>query len=136
MKEFIKKSIQLHEPERQKVIRNKFYKQLYSSGNSNFDDALNKSLLKLQENEITCLPPLKNIRDYYTRNLNLKYKNTNDDDSNIFQIYKMTFNNELFLRYDNKNKDRRILLFYKNSTLNYLKRSKMLHCDGTFYTAP
>ncbi|KAG0440968.1 hypothetical protein DMUE_1388, partial [Dictyocoela muelleri] len=67
MKEFIKKSLHWHEPERQKVIRNKFYKQLYSSENSNFDDALNKSLLTLQENEITCLPPLKNIRDYYTR---------------------------------------------------------------------
>lgn len=66
---------------------------------------------------------------------NTLYQNTNEN-MEILESYKFTFQNNLFLQYDNKDSKRRILIFYTNSNLEILQRSNIWLCDGTFYTAP
>ncbi|KAG0437482.1 hypothetical protein DMUE_3662 [Dictyocoela muelleri] len=68
----------------------------------------------------------------------MKYKTKNDydNDNDILNIYKYTFDNKLFLQYDNGSDKRRIIIFYKDENLKILENSKILLCEGTFYTAP
>lgn len=50
--------------------------------------------------------------------------------------YSMTSNNKIFLGYDNKSVDRRVIIFFSNKAFRILKESKDWFCDGTFKSSP
>ena len=53
-----------------------------------------------------------------------------------YKKYSLTNEGELFLRYDNKNNTKRILVFMSQCGIDWLRESLKNHGDGTFSSAP
>lgn len=58
-------------------------------------------------------------------------------DINIIHPYDQTLQNENFLQFDSGINDRnRLMIFYSRPALEWLARSRIIYCDGTFKTVP
>ena len=53
-----------------------------------------------------------------------------------YKKYSLTNEGELFLRFDNNNNDKRILVFMSQCGIDWLRESLRNHGDGTFRSAP
>ncbi|KAG0437236.1 hypothetical protein DMUE_3805 [Dictyocoela muelleri] len=79
---------------------------------------------------------IRNIQIYNTRQKNLKFYLKNENDDEILEMYKNTFNNEKFLQYEKKCRHNRISIFYTFELLKILCNSEIICIDATFFTAP
>ncbi|KAG0438000.1 hypothetical protein DMUE_3363 [Dictyocoela muelleri] len=128
-----------HENEFSKIIRLEFngkIKNIAVRTNLNFDNALISATEGMKKDDLIKIGNLNNIRDYFIKSrksINELPKNEND---NILEMYKYTFDNNIFLQYSDLNDGEKLMIFITNENLNILSKSKVWLGDGTFYTAP
>ncbi|KAG0436077.1 hypothetical protein DMUE_4396, partial [Dictyocoela muelleri] len=122
-----------------KIVRLKVHNIIKKTLGKNrpvFDDAIIESCRDLDNEEKKLIGSRDNLRDYFVKRINAKYKKSDSDDLELLQIYKYTFDHKLFLQFDNLNKDDRIIIFSVEENLKILEKSSIWLCYGKFFTTP
>ncbi|KAG0427305.1 hypothetical protein DMUE_5912, partial [Dictyocoela muelleri] len=125
-----------HEHETKRLTRMKINKIIKEARNDEFNDIVGNFYEKLTYDEKKEIPNIRNLQIYNTRRNRITNELKNENDLEILEIFKNTFNNETFLQYDNKSLKNRIIIFYTDDILNILKKSQIICMDATFFTAP
>ncbi|KAG0425309.1 hypothetical protein DMUE_6043, partial [Dictyocoela muelleri] len=93
--------------------------------------------LELNENDEKYLNKIDNMRDYFVRIRNKKFKNNENNNDEILEMYKYTFSKKEFLQFDTGfDSEERIIIFYTLANVEILKKSIVWLGDGTFYSSP
>ncbi|KAG0441854.1 hypothetical protein DMUE_0745 [Dictyocoela muelleri] len=120
-----------------KIRVNRQLKKSATESTENFENTLLQATHNLNENDFSHLNKIDNMRDYFTRMRNKKFNNNKNEDIEILEMYKYTFDNNIFLQYDNGyGNEERIIIFYTNNNLKILEKSNLWLGDGTFYISP
>ncbi|KAG0438472.1 hypothetical protein DMUE_3067 [Dictyocoela muelleri] len=106
-----------HPNDKERITKIKVNSQLKKSdaeSTENFENTLLQATHDLNDEDFSDLYKIHNMHDYFTRIRNKKFNNNKKQDSEILEMYKYTFDNNIFLPYDNghDNEERIIIFFY------------------------
>ncbi|KAG0435629.1 hypothetical protein DMUE_4630, partial [Dictyocoela muelleri] len=139
MDEILGRTKHYHDNDLKRITRIKINKSLKSQNglkNEDFENIIGNAYEKLSIEEKKTMPNIRNIQIYNTRQKNFKFDLKNENDDEMLEMYKNTFNNIKFLQYDNKCRRNRIIIFYTLELLKILCNSEIICIDATFFTAP
>ncbi|KAG0440202.1 hypothetical protein DMUE_1911 [Dictyocoela muelleri] len=128
-----------HQEEKSKITRldiNNKLKEVALTTNENFDNALISVTEGIDLKNLKNISNINSLRDYFVRRRKSKNLPLITNNDNILEMYKYTFDNELFLQYINNSNENGLIIFSTEYNLNILKKSKIWLCDATFYTSP
>ncbi|KAG0442705.1 hypothetical protein DMUE_0071 [Dictyocoela muelleri] len=132
----LKENNHYHEHETKRLTRMKINQSIKDFTNEDFNDIMGNVYEKLTIDEKKEIPNIRNLQIYNTRKKSKNSELKNENDLEILEIYKNTFDNKAFLQYDNKSVKNRLIIFYTDELFKILKASKIVCIDATFFTAP
>ncbi|KAG0437398.1 hypothetical protein DMUE_3713 [Dictyocoela muelleri] len=128
-----------HADDLDKIMLLKIKSLLYESAEKtdmSFENSLLDATQKYSIETIGSICNIYSLRDEFTKIRRRKdFPGTKNDDD-ILHIYKLTYENELFIQHDcRKNSDDRIIMFYTHYNVEVMRRSNVFLVDGTFKAA-
>ncbi|KAG0441701.1 hypothetical protein DMUE_0850 [Dictyocoela muelleri] len=111
----LKTELHWHEVKKDKIVKLKANNSLKMSIDKNqkiFDDAFLEFTQDVTPEYLKFLGTRNNFRDYFIKRTNETFKNVQSDKMEILETFKYTFDQNLFLQFDNKDYDNRIIIFF------------------------